>query len=174
MDDVEITYEIQRRDFAEANAVSFRASRRSTLPIWGILGSAILLVVLPLTYKEPPKDWSYPYLVIPFAAYLFYLAVLWISPFLNGTIGYPRASLANRQYKARLSNEEVRVSGEHVTWIHQWPSFPLIQETKNLFIFFDGTTMFIFAKRYFTSPQIETVQRLISEHRKTASVAVTR
>jgi hypothetical protein len=169
MDDVEITYEITRRDFAEGNAVIFRNSRHSTVPLWGILGSAFLLLVLPLTYKEPGKDWNYPYLVIPFAAYLFYLAVLWISPFVNGTIGYPRANLANRQYKARLSNEEVRVSGEHVTWIHQWPSFPLIRETKNVFIFHDGTTMFIFAKRYFTSLQIESVRQLINEHGKAAS-----
>ncbi len=174
MDGVEITYEITRRDFAEANAVIFRASRQSTLPLCGILGSAILLVVLPLTYIEPGKDWRYPYLVIPFAAYLFYWAVLWISPFLSGTIGYRRTNLANRQYKARLSNEEVRVSGEHITWVHQWPSFPLIRETKNLFIFFDGKMMFIFAKRYFTAPQLETVRQLISEHGKAANGAVTR
>lgn len=171
MDDVEITYEITRRDYAEANAVVVRGSRQSTLPILGVLGSAILLVVLPLTYKEPGEDWSYPYLVIPFAAYLFYWAVLWISPFLNAAIAYSRSKLANLQYKARLSSEEVRVSGEHVTWINQWPSFQLIRETKNLFIFYDGMAAFIFAKRYFTLPQIETVRQLVSENRKTASGA---
>jgi YcxB-like protein len=165
MDDVEITYEITRRDFAEANAVIFRASRGYDITFFlALLGSALLLVVLPLAYRASDADWSYPYIVIPFVLYLFYLMALGLSPFLNATIAYSRSSLANRKYTVRLSAEEVRVSDEYVAWINQWPSFRVIRETKNLFIFFDGMMTFILAKRYFNEPQIETVRQLISEH----------
>jgi YcxB-like protein len=106
-------------------------------------------------------DWEYPYLIVPFAAYLFYLSILWISPFLNGVLSYRRTNLAGKKYAAHFSPDEVRVSGEYIVWIHQWPSFTLMRESKSLFILYDGITMYIFAKRYFTTAQMEDLQQLL-------------
>src|SRR6185312_11430520 len=80
MAEIKITYEIERRDYAEANAAIFRRSRRTGLNFWAFLGSCILLLILPLTYKQPGIGWEYPYLVFPFAGYLLYLSILWASP----------------------------------------------------------------------------------------------
>jgi hypothetical protein len=92
MTEIQIAYEIERRDYAEANAAVHTAARKWYLDLWAIVGSAVLLLCLPLSYREPGKDWGYPYLVLPFAAYLLYWAVLWISPFLNGA-GQPKLKL---------------------------------------------------------------------------------
>lgn len=163
MAEIQITYEIERRDFAEANAAIHRPSRRSLLDLCGILGSALLLLFLPFAYREPGTGWMYPYLVVPFAAYLFYLSVLWAFPFLSALVSYRRINLAGKKYEAHFSPAEVRVSGEYVVWIHQWPSFMLTMEAKNLFIFYDGITMYIFAKRYFTAAQMEDLRLLIKQ-----------
>ena len=169
MDAVEITYEIQRRDFAEANAAIVRKSQLSRVSTWMVLGSAILLLALPFGCEDPGKDWRYPLLTIPFAAYLLYLFLLSVSPFLNGIVSYRNTNLDGEKFVAQFSPREVKIAGKHLTWIHQWPSFQWIHESQVLFIFYDGTMMYIFAKRYFTSPQIETVRQLISEHGKAAS-----
>jgi hypothetical protein len=161
MPEVDITYEIERKDFAEANSAILRASRWSRLCVWGVLGSGILLLVLPLTYKQPGTEWEYPYLAIPFAVYLFYLSILWMSPFLNGVLSYRQTNLAGKKYTAHFSPAEVRVSGEDRCWINQWRSFYLRRELKSLFLLYDGNTMFIFAKRYFTAAQMEDLRLLI-------------
>jgi hypothetical protein len=161
MAEIQITYEIERRDFAEANAAIHRASRRSQLDLCGILGSALLLLFLPFAYRESGTGWMYPYLVVPFAAYLLYLSILWVSPFLSAIVGFRRPDIAGKKYEVHFSPSEVRVSGEYVVWIHQWPSFRIIREAKNLFLFYDGITMYIFAKRYFTVAQMEDLRQLI-------------
>ena len=163
MAEIQINYEIERRDFAEANAAIQRASRRSYIDLGVILGAALLLLFLPFAYREPGTAWMYPYLVVPFAAYLLYLSMLWASPFLSGIISYRRTNLAGRKYQAHFSPAEVRVSGEYIVWIHQWPSFRITREAKNLFIFYDGISMYIFAKRYFTSAQMEDLRQLLKE-----------
>ncbi|HZD94511.1 MAG TPA: hypothetical protein VE133_09665 [Candidatus Sulfotelmatobacter sp.] len=63
----EITYKIQCKDYAQASAAVFRASSQSRLTMWMLLGSAILLLLVPLSYKEPGAAWSYPFVVVPFA-----------------------------------------------------------------------------------------------------------
>jgi hypothetical protein len=161
MAEIQIAYEIGRRDYAEANAAILRASPLRRLGMWAILGSGVLLLTLPLTYKQPGNDWEYPYLTVPFAAYLFYLSLLWISPFLNGMLTYRQTNLAGKKYAAHFSPDEVRVSGEYIVWIHQWPSFKLTRESKSLFIFYDGVTMYIFAKRYFTAEQMKDLRQLM-------------
>jgi hypothetical protein len=171
MGEVEITYEITRKDYAEANAVIIRKSQHSRVSTWMILGSAILLLVLPLGCKDLGKDWRYPLLTVPFAAYMLYQFLLSVSPFLNGIISYRGINLDGKKFVARFSPQEVKISRTHLTWIHQWPSFQWIHESQTLFIFYDGTVMYIFAKRYFNAPQIETVRQLVSEHRETASGA---
>jgi hypothetical protein len=171
MDEVEITYEITRRDFAEANAVIIGKSQHSRMGTWIVLGSAILLLALPFGCGDLRKDWRYPLLTIPFAAYLLYQFLLSVSPFLNGMISYRGTNLDGKQFVARFSRQEVKISGTHLTWIHQWPSFQWISESQNLFIFYDGIMMYIFAKRYFTSPQVETVRHLVSENRDSVSGA---
>lgn len=163
MDAVEITYEITRRDFAEANAIITKASQRPILMLPALLGSAILLCVVPFTYKGFDPDWAYPYVVLPFATYLFYITILWISPYLAGLHGYPWRNLAGNKYVAHFSLDEVKISGQYLIWLHQWPSFKFIKESKKLFLFYDGTTMFIFAKRYFSDAQIEALRRLIDQ-----------
>lgn len=163
MAEIQITYEIERRDYAEANAAIFRPSRKTGLSFWALLGSCILLLILPLTYKQTGTDWQYPYLVVPFAAYLLYLSILWASPFLNAMVSYRRINLAGKKYEAHFSPAEVRVSGEYVVWIHQWPSFRITREAKNLFIFYDGIAMYIFAKRYFTTAQMANLRLLIKQ-----------
>jgi hypothetical protein len=161
MAEIQIAYEIERRDYAEANAAVHTAARKWYLDLWAIVGSAVLLLCLPLSYREPGKDWDYPYLVLPFVAYLLYWAALWISPFLNGYIAYRHSSLSGQKYVAHFSPAEVRVSGEDRTWINQWRSFKLFRESNALFIFYDGNTMFIFAKRYFTASQMEDLRQLM-------------
>lgn len=163
MAEIQITYEIERRDYAEANAAIHRASRRSLLDMCGILGSALLLLFLPFAYRETGTGWMYPYLVVPFAVYLLYLSILWVSPFLSGLVSYRQSKLSSKKYEAHFSPTEVRVSGEYVVWIHQWPSFRIIREAKNLFIFYDGIAMYIFAKRYFTAAQMEDLRLLIKQ-----------
>jgi hypothetical protein len=163
MAEIKITYEIERRDYAEANAAIFRRSRRTGLNFWAFLGSCILLLILSLTYKQPGIGWEYPYLVFPFAGYLLYLSILWASPYLSAIVSYHRINLAGKKYEAHFSTTEVRVCGEYVVWIHQWPSFRLTREAKNHFIFYDGISMYIFAKRYFTATQMEDLRQLIRE-----------
>jgi hypothetical protein len=160
---IQITYEINRRDYAEANAAAFRASRKTGLEFCALLGSCILLLILPLTYKQSGTGWEYPYLVVPFAGYLLYLSILWVSPYIRATIAYRPTNLASQKYEAHFSPSEVRVSGAYVVWIHQWPSFVATRETKNLFIFYDGITMYIFAKRYFTVGQMEELRELMKK-----------
>ena len=163
MDSVEITYEIERKDFAEANAITAKAFRKPILTPAALLGSAILLCVLPFTYKGFDSDWGYPYLVLPFAGYLFYLVVFWMSPYLTGLHGYPSRNLAGRKYVAHFTAGEVKVSGQYLIWIHQWPSFRLIKESKKIFVFYDGITMYIFAKRYFSAAQMEALHQMIDQ-----------
>ena len=157
----EITYEIERRDFARANAAFFRASDRRRLGMWVLLASAVMLLLQPLLYKQFDPDWSYPAVVVPLAGYLVYLAALWVSPYLSGLIHYNKDYLAGKRFVARFSPEEVKVSGEHVAWIHQWPSFQFIRETKEQFVFYDGLTIYIFSKRYFTPTHKEQLRTLI-------------
>src|ERR1700756_1187694 len=132
--------------------------------MWMLLASALLLLFLPITYREPDAGWSYPFIVVPFAAYQLYAVVLWLSPFLNGIISYKGAKLAGKKYVAHFSPAEVRISGEHLTWIHKWTSFPLIRELPELFVFCDGIIIYIFAKRYFSPEQIEGLRELIKSN----------
>jgi hypothetical protein len=162
--EVEITYEIQRKDFARANAAFFRATDRRRLGMWALLAAALMLLLQPWLYKQCDPDWAYPVIVIPLAAYLIYIAALWVSPYLNGLIGYNKDYLDGKKFVARFSADEVRISGEHLTWIHQWPSFRYIRETNEQFVFYDGMTMYIFSKRYFTPSQEEAARELIKNH----------
>lgn len=72
--------------------------------------------------------------------------------------------LAGRSFTAAFSVNEVKVTGENIMWVHQWPGFHLITESPRLFVFYDGMTMFIFAKRYFAQEQISSLQQLIREN----------
>jgi hypothetical protein len=103
--------------------------------MWALLAAAFMLLLLPLMYRECDPDWTYPAIVIPLAGYLIYIAALWVSPFLNGLIGYNKNYLEGKKFVARFSAEEVRTSGEHLTWIHGWPSFYYIRETEQQFVF---------------------------------------
>jgi hypothetical protein len=160
----EITYEIQRKDFARANKSLFRATDRTRLGMWAILTSAAMLLLLPWLYRECDPDWTFPAIVVPLAAYLVYIASLWVSPYLAGLVHYSKDYLDGKKFTVRFSAEEVRISGEHVTWIHQWPSFRYIRESNEQFLFYDGMTMYIFCKRYFTPSQKEVVRELIKTH----------
>ncbi len=163
MAEIHIAYEIERRDYAEANAAIQRASRRSYIDVCVILGAALLLLFLPFAYREPGTAWTYPYLVVPFGAYLLYWATLVLSPFLAGVVSYKRSSVRGKKYTGHFSAAEVRVSGEDRCWINQWRSFKLMSESKTLFLLYDGNTMFIFAKRYFTAAQVEDLRQLLKE-----------
>jgi len=162
--ELEVTYEIQRKDFARANADFFRATDRRRLGMWALLAAALMLLLLPLMYRECDPDWTYPAIVIPLAGYLIYIAVLWVSPYLNGLIGYNKNYLEGKKFVARFSAEEVRISGEHLTWIHGWPSFYYIRETEQQFVFYDGISMYILAKRYFTPSQQGALRELIKNN----------
>jgi hypothetical protein len=89
--------------------------------------------------------------------------VLSLSPFLNGYVSYRRSSVASQKYVASFTWAEVRVSGEYRGWNNQWSSFKLMRESKNLFVLYDGNIIFIFAKRYFTVPQMEDLRQLMAE-----------
>jgi hypothetical protein len=162
--ELEITYEIQRKDFARANAAFFRANDRTRLSMWALLAAALMLLLLPWLYKQWDPDWTYPVIVVPLAVYLIYVAALSVSPYLAGLVYYRKDYLAGKKFIACLSAEGVKISGEHVTWIHQWPSFRYIRETNEQFVFYDGMTMYIFSKRYFTSSQEEAARELIKNH----------
>ena len=161
---LEITYEIQRKDFARANAAFFRATDRRRLGMWALLAAALMLLLQSWFINNAIRTGAYPVIVIPLAAYLIYIAALWVSPYLNGLIGYNKDYLDGKKFVARFSAEEVRISGEHLTWIHQWPSFYYIRETEQQFVFYDGLAMYILAKRYFTPSQQDALCELIKNN----------
>ena len=158
----EITYEIHRDDYAEANAAFYRSSTENRITVWALLGASIVLVGLPLMYQQDDPAWRYPFFVAPFAAYLLYLAVFTIAPSLRAKFHYKQTKLAGEQYAAHFSPDEVRVSGKYLTWIHRWPSFLMMHESKNLFVFCDRSgILFIFAKRYFSDAQMAGLRELV-------------
>jgi hypothetical protein len=61
------------------------------------------------------------------------------------------------------------VAGANVEWVHAWASHKLIKESSRIFLFYDGMTMFIFAKRYLTPGQVSGLQQLIKAHRKSTA-----
>jgi hypothetical protein len=158
MDEIEVQYQIQAADYAEANA---RVFKRSPTYIGLFLGSAALLVLLPLLYGRKDEDWRYPVLVIPFAGFLVWCTLLNVFPGWNARLHYRNTALSKRTFKAHFSGERVRIDGQGIAWILEWPAFRIVSESPNLFLFYDGTTMFIFAKRYFAPEQIVSLQQLI-------------
>ncbi len=160
MSQIQISYQIAKADYAEANALVWKHRRLRYPAPWLFFGSAALLLLLPLSYRTE-HDWDYPVLVVPFGGYLIYVSLLYFFPYLAGLLHYRRTNLAGRRYDATFSENEVGVAGKDITSIHRWPSFQLIRESERLFVFYDGITMYIFAKRFFTPEQVRSLQNLI-------------
>jgi hypothetical protein len=84
MNDFQIIYEITKPDYAEANALLLgRKIRVSCWEMWVFWGAGALLLLLPLSYREPDKVMTYPVLVVPFAVFLFYHGLLYLFPAWN-------------------------------------------------------------------------------------------
>src|SRR5207249_2769709 len=107
--------------------------------------------------------WEYPLLVIPFAVYLIYLGFLYKFPKLSFRRYYSSTGLVGKSFKARFSSEQMTVEAKDVCWISKWKGFQHIKESERLFAFYDGFTLFIFAKRYFSPDQVDALQQLIKE-----------
>jgi hypothetical protein len=161
MSDFQIKYEIKASDYAEAN--SLITGRRFSWEMLSFLGAALLLVFLPLAYRQADDSWSYPFLVVPFAAFLAYWAVLYVFPGLNARRYYPHTNLSSNSFTVHFSADQIKVRGEHVAWVTEWAGFRQISESQRLFVFCDGFMIYIFAKRYFTPEQISQLQQLIRE-----------
>jgi hypothetical protein len=54
----QISYQIEKADYAQANALVWKHGRRRYLDPWLFFGSAALLLLLPLTYRTEP-DWVF-------------------------------------------------------------------------------------------------------------------
>jgi hypothetical protein len=173
MGELKIKYAIEAADYAEANALVAKRSF-GRWDFWSLLGSAALLLLLPLAGRGGDDSWRYPFLVVPFAAFLIYCALFYVFPEWNARRYYSYTNLANTSFTARFSTDRVDVEGQHVTWSVEWAGFRLVRESSRLFLFYDGFTMFIFAKRYFTPEEISMLQKLIGECWKPALTTQTR
>lgn len=164
MESVIIRYEITRPDYVEANStVAGKVSRRSGWDVAALWGAGALLLLLPFSSRNSDPHWIYPFIVLPFSLYLGYYGLLFLLPHMNARSFYKNTDLAGQTFTAEFSEEHVIVKGNHRSWIDQWPAFNLIRESDSLFVFFDGSTMFIFAKRYFSPEQVRVVQQLIKQ-----------
>ena len=125
-------------------------------------GAAALLLILPFGDRGA-GDWAYPVLVVPFAVFLIYFGFLYVLPSFNARRCYRYTGLPGHSFKATISREEMRVEEQGILWAVQWAAFRQVVETKNLFVLFEGFTMFIFAKRCLSPQQITDLQQLIKE-----------
>jgi hypothetical protein len=101
------------------------------------------------------------FIVLPFAAYLGCYGLHLMVPALNALTFYKSTDLPGQSFEVVFTAEEVCVRGKYRSWINRWPAFAFINESKNLFVFYDGITTFIFAKRYFSQEQVSALRQLI-------------
>jgi hypothetical protein len=163
MAEITIQYQIEASDYAEANALVIGKGKGYWVETGLFLGSSLLLAVLPLTYKQADTEWQYPYLVVPFVCFQLYFALLYLVPRLNANRAYRYTSLAGKSFVATLSETGLRYETPGVTWENQWSALQLVKETDRIFLLFDGYTMFILGKRYFTPENLAAVRELIRE-----------
>jgi hypothetical protein len=172
MPEIQFRYEIKKEDYAEASRILHKGSRLLCADVWIFWGSAALLLILPFECRGA-HDWAYPVLVVPFAVFLIYFGFLYVLPAFNARRYYRQTSLSGHSFKATISREEMRVEERGVLWAVQWQAFRQVEETKNLFVLFDGFTIFIFAKRCLSPQQITELQEFIKECWKPEATALT-
>jgi hypothetical protein len=164
MQAITVTYQIDRADYCESNAVLMsHVLPRVRWETWGLWAAAVLLLFMPLTYRNTCDDWIYPVVVIPFAIAPVYIGLMYFSPRFTAWLSYRSTCLANESFTATFSSERVTVQGKHTTWEFDWQAFKLVVNSRRIFFFFDGTVMFIFAKRYFAPEQVDALRNLIQE-----------
>jgi hypothetical protein len=164
MGNVVVRYQIERADYVEANVIVAAGRKRWTWETWCFFGSAVLLGVVPITYKVSGKEWDYPFVVLPFASFQLYCVLLHTFRGLNARRHYKASFLIGKWFVATGSESGVRIEATGVTWETRWSAFPYIGQSARIFLLHDGFTMYILAKRYFTPEQLIDFERLIKEN----------
>jgi hypothetical protein len=93
--------------------------------------------------------------------------VRWFLCFLAGILAAstPAATLMAQSLLRVLQPHKWKYKVRIFSGIHKWPAYTSIHGSQDLFVFHDKAgILFIFAKRHFTTAQINALQRLIQEH----------
>lgn len=166
MSDFEINYVITADDFADATNIVYRKSGKLVRQAGLYMITGILFGIMPFFYQLQDGVLNYPLILsAPLGVYFLYCSMVSLFPGWYSRRVYPGSNIDGAKFTARFAAAQVEVQGENLQWIHKWPAYTSIHESQDMFVFHDKAgILFIFAKRHFTTAQINTLQRLIQEH----------
>lgn len=163
MDTFQIAYEITVDDYAEAMKVLRRHVKGSAMARWGtpLIGLAVLL--LPFINREPDGSYDKFLLGLSFiGAFLLFCGVAQHLTRWNSRIFYKRIGVAGQTYTARFSPEDILIESTNEQWRIKWPAFSVRDESEKVFMLYKVPLMYIFAKRYFTEEQLNSLREFLA------------
>jgi|GEM_PF-4367423 hypothetical protein len=168
MDQIHFSYEITKQDYVDANKLIWSKLkwRRSWLVL--LLGLAVIAVPFLHTdadgYANVDHTLLWPMLLL--GVFLIYCGLRYQSLKHRAGEAYSSTGIGNHKFEALISKEGIEVKGTYSEWKYAWPAMLLVEESEELFTFYTGLQIFIFAKRYLTSEQSEAIRQLIAAQPK--------
>jgi hypothetical protein len=162
MDNFQITYQINPDDYAEASKLLRRHVKASPLARWGTPVVLIAVGLLPFINRRP--DGSFDGLLVGlalFAAMLLFCSVVWRLPAWSRKF-YKRIGVAGETYTAHFSAEDVLIESTNEQWRIKWAGFSVREESENVVMLYKRPLMYIFAKRFFTEEQLNSLREFLS------------
>jgi hypothetical protein len=156
---MEFEYEITADDYADASILYHRLTiRRQNGAGWFLAGALFLIVGL----IERDRGLA-PILLAA-------VGLWWAGVGLGRTFPrlfrryyrryYKRLGLADQKYRATVNEDGFQVVGDYCTWRNRWADVSPKGEDDRVFTLFAHGTLFIFAKRYLSDEQQQTLRKL--------------
>ncbi len=162
MDPFQIAYEISADDYAEALKLLRRHIKASRMVRWGtpLIGLAVML--LPFVTRGADGSYDKFLLGLAFAgAFLFFCGVAQHLTKWNSRVLYKRIGVAGQNYTARFSADDILIESKNQQWRINWAGFSIREECEGMFMFYSVPLMYVFAKRYFTKEQLNSLKAFL-------------
>jgi hypothetical protein len=163
MDAFQIAYEINPDDYAEAMVLLRRRVKASGFVRWGmpLIGLAVLL--LPFISRE--LDGSYDKFLVGLSFIGAFFLICGVVQHLTRWTSrrfYKRSGVVGEKYTALFSPEDILIQSRNEQLRIKWAGFSVREESEQVFMFYSGILAYIFAKRYFTEEQVNSLRKFLA------------
>jgi hypothetical protein len=152
-------YEITADDYAASQILYYKLSigyNRVKRAVYWILAGVFLILV---AWGEWGPHWSQVFLA-GIGVWWIYAGTICLFPRRYLRRAYRGVGLSGKKFQADLDEEGFEVIGDLCSWRLRWPAVSVKGENKYVFIFFGGTSIFMFGKQYLTDEQQRELRKL--------------
>jgi len=155
---MQFDYEVPIDEYAAGQVLYYKARSKGVFVRQALLWMSLGVFFALLAGFRWGADWL-RILLLPIAAYFFYLGIANLFPTRYCRRYYPKSGMAGKNYSAEVDENGFLVRGDECSWRVLWPEVRLKGEDNRVFMFNGKGTIFIFGKKYLTDEQQKAIRQ---------------